>query len=73
MGKIETIQERNARLVQEHMRRTAGERRRAYWSAKQEQEQEDRRRELRRADDRRAADSRLVADWTRRFDEARLG
>lgn len=69
---METIQERNARLAQEHMRRTAGERRRAYWSAKQEQEREDRRRELRRAEDKRAADNAAVSDWIRRFDAKRL-
>lgn len=69
--RLETIQERNDRLSVEHARRTEPERRRAYWSAKEAQELEDRRREVRRAEDRAKADSGMVADWISRFEIAR--
>jgi len=66
--RMESISERQARLMAEHERRTAGERRKAFWAGKAASEVEGERRLAdRRASDRnKAADSRAVGEWIAR-------
>lgn len=73
--RMETIAERRERVMREHERRTAGERRRNYWQAKAEQAELGERRiataDRREAARAKAADSRAVAAWLERFNVAR--
>ena len=70
--RLETIAERRVRLMAEHERRTAGERRKAFWAGKAFDAGAERREVDRREADRlRAADSRAVSDWLARFEAAK--
>lgn len=66
--RLETIAERRVRLMAEHERRTAGERRKAFWAGKALCGEAERRSDTRREADRlRKADNAAVAGWLERF------